>query len=82
MNKYLLTISFIILLGPVRAQQPTDKLLEFYNILNFSYVDTFDFSTLSEKAIISMLAELDPHSLYIPSEKVREMNESLKGDTL
>lgn len=80
MNKILLISAFFFLLGPLRAQQETDKLLEFYNILNFSYVDSFDFSKLSEKAIITMLAELDPHSLYIPADKVKEMNESLKGE--
>ena len=80
MNRILLIISFFILHSPLRAQQPTDKLLEFYNILNFSYVDTFDYSKLSEKAIITMLAELDPHSLYIPADKVKQMNESLEGE--
>ena len=80
MKKIFLFLVCISLLGFARAQNPTDKLLEFFNILNFSYVDTFNFNKLSEKAIISMLAELDPHSLYIPADKVQEMNESLQGE--
>ena len=79
MKKTLLAALLLAYLH-VRPQQPTDKLLEFYNILTFSYVDSFDFAELSEKAIITMLAELDPHSSYIPADKVREMNESLEGE--
>ncbi|MEQ9064212.1 MAG: S41 family peptidase [Vicingaceae bacterium] len=80
MKKLLPTLVLFICSLTAFSQQPTDKLLEFYNILRFSYVDSFDFDALSEQAIITMLAELDPHSMYIPSEKVKQMNESLKGE--
>ena len=33
-----------------------------------------------ENAIIDMLKELDPHSVYIPSDEVKAMNEPLEGN--
>ncbi|MBN1924775.1 MAG: S41 family peptidase [Prolixibacteraceae bacterium] len=43
------------------------------------YVDTVNIEKLTEVAIISLLAELDPHSVYISKEDVEKMNEPLKG---
>lgn len=62
------------------AQNSADKILELINIINFSYVDSVDGNKLSEAAITAMLAELDPHSMYIPKEEVNEMNELLNGN--
>ncbi len=50
-----------------------------YQIDNM-YVDSVDDKKLVEKAIVSMLAELDPHSVYIPKEDLEEVNEPLKGN--
>jgi len=61
------------------TQNPSDKVLEIMNLINFAYVDSADMDHLSEVAIVSMLADLDPHSVYIPKEQVQEMNESLNG---
>ncbi|MCB0794864.1 MAG: PDZ domain-containing protein [Flavobacteriales bacterium] len=44
------------------------------------YVDSVDDASLVDKAIISMLGELDPHSVYIPKEDLEEVNEPLKGN--
>ncbi len=44
------------------------------------YVDTVNVDKLTEKAIVSMLSELDPHSVYISKEEVKKMNEPLKGN--
>ncbi|MBL7962263.1 MAG: PDZ domain-containing protein [Flavobacteriales bacterium] len=44
------------------------------------YVDSVDEASLVDKAIIGMLAELDPHSTYIPKEELEEVNEPLKGN--
>jgi carboxyl-terminal processing protease len=43
------------------------------------YVDTIQENKLVEKAIISVLKDLDPHSIYVSKEDVREMNEPLIG---
>lgn len=44
------------------------------------YVDTVNENKLVEKAIIEMLAQLDPHSTYSDAEEVKKMNEPLKGN--
>jgi len=47
-------------------------------IENF-YVDTVDKKALVEDAIVAMLKELDPHSVYISKDEVKRMNEPLQG---
>lgn len=44
------------------------------------YVDSIDENGVVEKAIRSILEELDPHSIYIPKEEVQRVNEPLKGN--
>lgn len=44
------------------------------------YVDKVDENKLVEEAIIKMLAQLDPHSVYADPEEVKKMNEPLQGN--
>ncbi|MFZ1686562.1 MAG: S41 family peptidase [Flavobacteriales bacterium] len=44
------------------------------------YVDSVDQDALVDKAIVAMLEELDPHSIYIPKEELEQTNEPLKGN--
>ena len=44
------------------------------------YVDSVDQDALVEKAIVAMLEDLDPHSVYIPKEELEQTNEPLKGN--
>lgn len=44
------------------------------------YVDEVDEDKLVEDAIVSMLKELDPHSLYSTPEEVKALNEPLQGN--
>lgn len=44
------------------------------------YVDTVDEGRLVEKAIVEMLGQLDPHSIYSNAEDVKKMNEPLQGN--
>lgn len=55
------------------------KLSQFYRYLNGTYVDTINTSALVESAIVEMLAQLDPHSAYIPAEDMKEVQESFDG---
>lgn len=48
--------------------------------LEQNYVDSVDTEGLVEDAIVKMLAELDPHSVYIPAEEVARANEGLEGN--
>jgi carboxyl-terminal processing protease len=44
------------------------------------YVDSVDSEKLVEDAIVHMLGELDPHSVYISKEELAEANEPLQGN--
>ena len=49
-----------------------------YAVHNF-YVDSVKEKELVDNAIIGMLEKLDPHSVYIPKDEVKKMNEPLEG---
>ncbi len=49
-------------------------------LIDAFYVDTTDVNKLTEKAIAELLKSLDPHSVYISAEDVKEMNEPLNGN--
>ncbi len=44
------------------------------------YVDSIDRNSLIESTIPEILAQLDPHSMYIPASDVAEYNEPLEGN--
>ena len=44
------------------------------------YVDTTKVGDLTEKAIVEVLHNLDPHSVYISKAEVEKMNEPLEGN--
>lgn len=44
------------------------------------YVDTVDIEKLETKAINEMLSELDPHSFYIPSRDLKDINDDMRGN--
>ncbi len=56
------------------------KLSRALGYISAYYVDSVDSEQLVEDAIINMLKELDPHSVYIPADEVKEMNEPLEGN--
>jgi carboxyl-terminal processing protease len=64
-------------IAQVSAQaQKFDALL---NMINYAYVDSVDQTKLSDDAIRHILKELDPHSVYIPADELKEANEPLEG---
>lgn len=48
-------------------------------LIDAFYVDTVNLPKLTEEAIVKVLSDLDPHSVYITKEEVEEMNEPLEG---
>lgn len=56
------------------------KLNKFLFLLKSEYVDTINTPNLVEKAIVSTLKQLDPHSVYISKEEVKKMSEPLEGN--
>ena len=47
------------------------------NLIDLQYVDSVDRDGLVESAIPKILAELDPHSVYIPAEDLQIVNDDL-----
>ena len=56
------------------------KLSEILSYIEHEYVDTIDIVQLEEKAIQTLLQELDPHSYYIPPQDLAAANEPLEGN--
>lgn len=57
----------------------SNKLSNLLHIIDDQYVDKVDMDSLVEKAIPQILAELDPHSVYIPAADVEKATDELKG---
>jgi len=57
----------------------SNRLNNLLHIIDDQYVDSVDVNDLVEKAIPQILAELDPHSVYISAKEVATSNDDLKG---
>ena len=79
----ILCFGFMMFVSSVYSQQDVEKnMLKFGRVMQLIenyYADTANINKLAEKAIIEMLASLDPHSVYISKEDMRKMNEPLEG---
>ncbi|KGN82205.1 peptidase S41 [Porphyromonadaceae bacterium COT-184 OH4590] len=56
-----------------------DKLTDVVNIIEKFYVDTVVADSLVEQVIPEIIAQLDPHSAYIPAKDLQMVNEELSG---
>lgn len=88
MNRVLIVLlSFICLHTLVYAQKPnqnnmtasTNKVAALFQIIDLFYVDTVNEQKVVDDGIRSMLKDLDPHSVYIPADELKETNEPLVG---
>jgi carboxyl-terminal processing protease len=57
----------------------SNKLNALLRIVDDQYVDTVNMTDLVEKAMPQILAELDPHSTYIPAKDLENVNSELEG---
>lgn len=57
----------------------SNKLNALLRVIDDQYVDTVDMTDLVEKAMPQILAELDPHSTYIPAQNLEQVNSELEG---
>ena len=88
MKRNILLLIFVCgLIAPTATQAQyqdpavtTDKFEALFNHVATHYVDSVDGEDLVEEAIRAMLEKLDPHSIYIPADEVKAMNEPLKGN--
>ncbi len=55
------------------------KLESLMQLIAYAYVDTIDQEQLTDDAIRAVLKDLDPHSVYIPADDLKKMNEPLEG---
>ena len=80
-NLSLLSLLFLGLVRHSSAQvnPQAEKLDALLNMISYGYVDSVDQKKIAEDAIRSLLKELDPHSVYIPAEELKEVNEPLVG---
>ena len=74
-------LSILVFISPLSAfsQSSLSKMDHALQIVKAVYVDTVDEKKLTDASIRAMIKELDPHSVYIPAEEMREMNEPLVG---
>lgn len=75
-------VAFLMAAGHVQAQDVQGDMIKFGRLLRLIdsyYVDSTNVDKLTDDAIVSMLAKLDPHSVYISKEEVEKMNEPLVG---
>lgn len=96
MNKIYLPLLFAIiliaglLLGKSLNRYPHQTYTQMYqsggklgriiDYIETRYVDTVSRSNLVESAIPAMLEELDPHSIYIPAQEMKAVNEDMRGN--
>lgn len=71
----LLGMNLSPLLGDDDAVVSLRKLEDAYIVIMSKYVDEVDAGSLAESAIRGMLEDLDPHSVYIDAERMKQVNE-------
>lgn len=66
--------------GETSVETKPGKIEELLRYIEARYVDEVDRDELVQKAINNLLKELDPHSIYIPSDQIQRFNEQLEGN--
>jgi carboxyl-terminal processing protease len=87
---YILLVSILLLVSnkisaqlkqkSVDPKETTMKFNTLMQLINYYYVEDVDQPKLTEEAIIAVLKELDPHSVYISKKDVEKTNEPLVGN--
>ncbi|MEN9640591.1 MAG: hypothetical protein RLZZ262_2460 [Bacteroidota bacterium] len=82
--KAIFIIALTTLAIGTQGQKPntsatSEKFATLLYYIENAYVDTVNAEKLTEKAIVALLEELDPHSVYLSKEELQEANEPLNG---
>lgn len=56
------------------------KIKRLINYIQRDYVDSVDTDLLLDGAITQILGKLDPHSVYIPKERLQQVTENMQGN--
>lgn len=62
------------------SRNPTNKLNQLINLIDTEYVDSVNTDSIVDLAVNDILAQLDPHSVYIAREELEGVTQSMKGD--
>ncbi len=65
---------------PQDQRATTTKFATLMQLIGYYYVEDADQPKLVEDAVIAVLKDLDPHSVYIPKKEVERINEPLQGN--
>ncbi len=60
----------------LEKQKPVQEVLD---LINKKYVDNENVDSLGTLAIQAILSKLDPHTVYLPAQQLKEVNEDLQG---
>jgi carboxyl-terminal processing protease len=63
-----------------KSASQEQKIKKLINFIENDYVDKVSTDRLLDVAITQMLGELDPHSVYIPKEKLQAVQENMQGN--
>jgi carboxyl-terminal processing protease len=83
LNKTVFAVSLILFSLTASSQVLNDGTFKFgrtLSLIDAFYVDSVNLDILTEKAIVEVLKNLDPHSTYISAKDVKDMNEPLNGN--
>ncbi len=62
------------------GNNPHDKLSYVMQIIDAAYIDPVNMDTIREALMPELMAQLDPHSIYIPATDMSDINENLEGE--
>jgi carboxyl-terminal processing protease len=60
----------------MEKERPVQQVLD---LINRKYVDKENIDSLGSMAIQTILSKLDPHSIYLPAQELKAVNEDLEG---
>lgn len=60
----------------INKERPVQEVLD---LISRKYVDKENVDSLGTSAIQTILSQLDPHSVYIPAQELKQVNEDLEG---
>lgn len=59
--------------------QRNDRIEQIIDLINARYVDSVNTNMLYQDAVEGIIRHLDPHTIYIPADKLQAVNEDLDG---
>ncbi|MEO6893872.1 MAG: PDZ domain-containing protein, partial [Ginsengibacter sp.] len=60
----------------IQKEKPVNEVLD---LIKRKYVDNENIDSLGNIAITTILSKLDPHSIYLPAQELKSVNEDLEG---